>query len=125
MQFSVVDLPHPLGPRSVKNSPSLMVKVLSCRTVLSPNCFLRFLTTSSGMVLSLHQQACECHERGGDGDLDGGQCGHGAGAALGPQLEHGGAEDVAVGGAEEDRRGVLLEHDHEGEHEGCGERGCD
>src|SRR3954465_11136928 len=75
MQFSGVDLPQPLGPSSVKNSPSLMVKLLSYRTVLSPNCLRRFLTTSPALSFSSHQQVCDCHEDCGDSDLEGRQRG--------------------------------------------------
>ena len=60
-------------------------------------------------------------ERRGDGDLDGGERGDRAGAALDPQLEHGRADDVGVGGAEEDRRRVLLEHGDEGQDHRAGE----
>src|SRR6187551_2598651 len=64
----VVDLPQPDGPRRVKNSPSLMVKVTSCRTVVPPKSLRRFLTTTSGIFFSSHEQAGDADEYCGDGD---------------------------------------------------------
>src|SRR5688500_17235379 len=108
-QLRVVDFPQPLGPRRVKNSPSLMVKWMSSRTTLVPNCLLRCATLTSGIVVtSLQEESGEPDEGRGDGDLQGGQCGDGAGVALDPQFEHRRTDDLAVGRAEEDGRGVLL-----------------
>src|SRR5688572_22524809 len=122
MQFSVVDLPHPLGPRRVKNSPSLMVKSTLSRTTLSPKTLLRFETLTSGIsVVSFQEESGEPDEGCGDGDLDGCEGGDGAGVALDPELEHRRADDVGVGGSEEDGRRVLLEHGHERQDQGSEE----
>src|SRR5262245_16901979 len=94
MQFSVVDLPHPLGPRRVKNSPSWIVKSTLSRTVTSPNCLWSALTLTSGIfLLSFQEESGERDEGRGDRDLDGGECGDGAGVALHPEFEHRRADD--------------------------------
>ena len=41
MQFSVVDLPQPLGPSRVKNSPSLMVKRVLVQDGVVPELLLQ------------------------------------------------------------------------------------
>ena len=102
MQLSVVDLPQPLGPSRGEELAVLDGE----RDALEDG----VVTERLGEVLdgqfrhgaSLRQQACERDERRGDGDLDGGERRHGAGASLGPELEHGRAEHVVVGRGEED-----------------------
>src|SRR6185312_17202067 len=110
MQFRVVDLPQPLGPRSVKNSPSFTSKSMSLRTLTSPNVLAMCETRISGILLLFHQEVRKTDDDGGDGDLDGREGRDRAGVALHPQLEHRRADDVRVRGGQEQRSRVLLEH---------------
>src|SRR5687767_2127933 len=98
MQFSVVDFPHPEGPSSVKNSPSLMVTETSLRTATSPNCLDRCDTWTSGILAALlEEESGDASEGRREEDLDGGQGRDGTGVPLHPELEHRRADDVGVG----------------------------
>src|SRR5713101_2229530 len=48
-RFSTVDLPQPLGPTSVKNSPSRTVNVKSWRITRDPKRFSTFSNRTSGI----------------------------------------------------------------------------
>src|SRR5260221_10852021 len=75
IDISVVDLPQPLGPSSVKNSPSRTLKWTSFSTRRSPNNFVRPSTWISGIAaphVRLQQprgdeddndRCCELHHR--------------------------------------------------------------
>ena len=122
MQFRVVDLPHPLGPSRVKNSPSSIVKLMSLSTATSPNCFDSLETCTSGIRVSLHEHARHGDEHGGYGYLDRGEGGNRAGVSLHPEVEHRGSDDPGVGRGEEQGRGVLLDHRDEHQDERADER---
>src|SRR5258708_25653044 len=51
IDISVVDLPQPLGPSSVKNSPSRTLKLTPLSARVSPNDFARPSTRISGIAL--------------------------------------------------------------------------
>src|SRR5260221_13971855 len=52
IDISVVDLPQPLGPRSVKNSPSRTLKSTQSSARVSPNDFASPVTRISGIATS-------------------------------------------------------------------------
>src|SRR5215210_2633239 len=65
IDISVVDLPQPLGPSSVKSSPSSTSKLTSSSARWSPNSLTRFSTWISGTVLSFRDPDLEqlCADR--------------------------------------------------------------
>src|SRR3954453_21456341 len=54
IDMSVVDFPQPLGPSSVKSSPSATSNETSSSARLSVNCLTRDSTWISGIVTSRH-----------------------------------------------------------------------
>src|SRR4051795_60383 len=80
IDISVVDLPQPLGPSSVKSSRSATSKETSSRARLSVNCLTRDVTWISGIVTSRHadlqDEGAEHEHEHGDAHLHHGERRH-------------------------------------------------
>src|SRR4051812_9530511 len=85
IMFSVVDLPHPLGPSRVTNSPCATTRSIASTAVVVPNRLVRPASCSAGSatagflieeIADPHPAPEQCHERQRDQhrqDRNGGQ----------------------------------------------------
>src|SRR5258705_4273633 len=91
IDISVVDLPQPLGPSRVKNSPSFTLNVTSFSTRTLENDFVSPSTRISGIALPQVRPQQSRRDEGDDDrrrQLHHCQCGHGADRPLFEQLQH-------------------------------------
>src|SRR5215208_5915261 len=114
IDISVVDFPQPLGPSSVKSSPSATWKPTSFSARWSPNSLTSLSTCISGTVIpsrdsDLEQLRADAEHDDGDRDLHHGESGDRPGHALDELRQHRGAHHLRAGLHEEDRRVVVVD----------------
>src|SRR4051794_29823730 len=114
---SVVDLPHPLGPSSVRNSPSPTVNEILSTARIAPNILTSPSTRNSAIDPHSQQAACDIDEQEGQPNLDRRQGGDGAVVAVLPELQYGGADHLAARREQEHRGDILLEAQDEDQRE--------
>src|SRR3954464_14588360 len=105
--------PQPLGPSSVKSSPSATSNDTSSSARLSVNCLTRDSTWISGIVTSRHatledERAEDEHEHR-DADLNHRERRDGADDPLQERVEHRRPDHFRSGANEEERRVVVVE----------------
>src|ERR1700730_399607 len=127
MDMRVVDLPHPLGPRRVRNSLSCTVTLRSLRTAVSPNALVSPVMKISGMPASAEEaggeeSASDGDDRRGDQHLDRRQGRDRPDNALMEAVEHRDADDLSARVDEEKCRIVVVEDRYEDENEGGDQR---
>src|SRR5215216_4720205 len=122
IDISVVDLPQPLGPSSVKSSPSWTSKPTWSSALCSPNCLTRLETWISGTAIS--SRDADLEHLGADGEhhhrdrhLHHRECGHRADRSLDELREHRRAHHLRPRLDQEDRGIVVVDQLDEEEHE--------
>src|SRR3954462_13711462 len=129
IDMSVVDFPQPLGPSSVKSSPSATSNETSSSARLSVNCLTRDSTWISGIVTSRHadledDRAEEAHEHR-DADLHHRERRDRADDPLQERVEHRRSDHFRPGTDEKERRVVVVEDLDEQQAERGEERGLE
>src|SRR5258708_30964460 len=122
IHIRVVVLPQPEGPRSVTNSLSLTVKLMSSRTLGPEKDLVRCSTRMSGTAQPPKDPCPEQEHDGDNDDLNDRQGGNRADDSPLPGLEHRHPEHLRARFLQEHDRVVVAEQRDEHEHEGCEQR---